>query len=68
MQEIKIVVGKGGKIIIDVDGIKGSKCSDLTKKLEKAFGKVTDCKKKGEFYQQETQQYGEQKLGGNYGF
>ncbi len=52
MTEIKIVIGSDGKANIDVAGVKGKSCSDLTKSIEKALGKVQATKKKPEFYQQ----------------
>ena len=52
MQEIKITIGEDGKVNLDVSGVKGSACSDLTKSIEKALGRVEVSKKKSEFYQQ----------------
>ena len=52
MTEIKIVIGADGKVNIDVAGVKGKSCTDLTKSIEKALGKVQATKKKAEFYQQ----------------
>jgi hypothetical protein len=54
MQEIKITIGKDGKVNLDVAGVKGSACSDLTKSIEKALGRVEVTKKKSEFYQQSS--------------
>ena len=54
MQEIKIIIAKDGKVTIDVEGIKGSGCKDLTKKLEKALGS-SKSKKKTEYYQEDSQ-------------
>ncbi len=54
MQEIKITIGKNGKVNLDVAGVKGSACSDLTKSIEKALGRVEVTKKKSEFYQQSS--------------
>jgi Protein of unknown function (DUF2997) len=54
MQEIKIIIGKGGKVNLEVSGVKGKACSDLTKSIEKALGKVTTEKKKSEYYQQQA--------------
>ena len=48
MQEIKITIGKNGKVNLDVAGVKGSACSDLTKSIEKALGRVEVTKKKSE--------------------
>ena len=55
MQEMKIIISKSGQVTIDVSGIKGSGCKNLTKALEKALGTTTKSKKKTEYYQQDTQ-------------
>jgi hypothetical protein len=39
MQEMKIIISKEGQVTIDVMGVKGSGCKNLTKALEKAFGR-----------------------------
>ena len=52
MTEIKIRIGKNGKVNIDVAGVKGKACTDLTKSIEKALGKVEATRKTPEFYQQ----------------
>ncbi len=54
MQEIKVVIGKNNKVVIDVQGVKGSGCKDLTKAIENALGSVDSDKKKSEFYEQNT--------------
>lgn len=53
MEEIKIIIAKNGQVTIDVEGIKGSGCKNLTKALEKAFGTTTKSKKKAEYYDQQ---------------
>jgi hypothetical protein len=67
MQEITIRVGKGGKINLNVDGVKGGSCKDLTKNLEKAFGNVSDTENTQEYYEQEQSVEGEQSIGGSFG-
>jgi len=54
-QEITIRVGKGGKINLDVAGVKGGACKDLTKAFEKAMGKVVSTENTNEYYEQEQQ-------------
>jgi hypothetical protein len=54
MQEIKITIGKDGKVNLDVAGVKGSARSNLTKSIEKALGRAEISKKKSEFYQQSS--------------
>lgn len=66
MEEIKIVIGKGGKITLGVHGLKGSACSDLTKKLEKALGDVESSRKTDEYYENESTNSLKQGTGGEY--
>jgi len=54
MKEIKIVIGKDGKTNIDVAGVKGGACKDLTKAIEKALGSVETSKKTEEFYSEDA--------------
>jgi hypothetical protein len=58
---IKISISPKGVTTIDVDGVKGTGCKDLTRKLENALGSTTKEKLKGEYYEQqqavENQQY-----------
>jgi hypothetical protein len=63
MQEIKLIIGKDGKVNIDVAGVKGSACQDLTKSIEAALGRTESVQKKPEFYQQQSAS-AKQRLGG----
>lgn len=54
MQEIKLIIGKDGKVNIDVAGVSGPVCQNLTKSIEAALGKTESVKKKPEFYEQRT--------------
>ena len=38
LEEIEIVIGKDGRVLIQVRGVKGQACLDLTKDLEEALG------------------------------
>lgn len=38
LQEIEITIGKDGKVQVQVRGVKGLKCLELTKELEEALG------------------------------
>ncbi|NLG99016.1 MAG: DUF2997 domain-containing protein [Chloroflexi bacterium] len=38
LQEIEVVIGKDGKVEIQVRGVKGLACLELTKELEEALG------------------------------
>ena len=50
MKEERIIVDidEDGSIKIDVTGVKGPACLDLTKELEEALGQVTERKEKKE--------------------
>jgi Protein of unknown function (DUF2997) len=55
MPEIQTVeITPAGEITITVKGIRGRKCTDLTRQLERALGKTTGSKATPEMYQQET--------------
>ena len=53
MQEITLIIGKDGKVNLDVSGVEGAACSELTKSIEKALGKVEKVKRKSEFYNEQ---------------
>lgn len=38
LQEIEVTIGKDGQVQIQVRGVKGTKCLELTKELEDALG------------------------------
>ena len=63
MREIKLTIGQDGKVNIDVAGVKGPACKDLTKSIEVALGKTESVEKKPEFYQQQAAS-AKQRLGG----
>jgi hypothetical protein len=46
VQEIKLIIGKDGKVNIDVAGVSGPACQNLTKSIETALGKTESVKKK----------------------
>jgi hypothetical protein len=54
VQEIKLIIGKDGKVNIDVAGVNGPACQNLTKSIETALGKTESVKKKPEFHQQQA--------------
>lgn len=52
MNEIRIKIAKGGKAVkIDVNGVTGTACKDLTKAIEGALGTVAEVEDKPELYQ-----------------
>ena len=52
--EILITVDTDGKTEIAVNGVKGKKCSDITKDIEQALGNATSSKKTTDYYQPEV--------------
>ena len=38
LQEIEVIIGKDGQVQIQVRGVNGPKCLDLTRELEAALG------------------------------
>lgn len=64
MTEIKIIIGKGGKVSLNVEGVTGPSCRELTRRLEEAMGRIESVKKKGAFYEQTQAVNQQQKLGG----
>lgn len=63
MEEIKIRIGKDGKVNLSVSGVKGGSCKDLTKALEKALGVSTETKQTTEFYEQKVENQSQQTQG-----
>lgn len=53
-QELEIMIDDTGAVTVHVQGVKGSKCLDLTKEIEEALGVVVKRDKTGEFYQVDT--------------
>jgi len=64
MEEITIRIGKDGKVNLNVEGIKGTGCKDLTKAMEKALGTVEQTKATSEMYEQQATVENEQEVGG----
>jgi hypothetical protein len=63
MEEIKIRIGADGKINLNVAGIKGGGCKDITKAFEKALGMVEASKATSEAYEQPVNNEQKQTLG-----
>ena len=49
--DLKITIAENGEVQIEVEGIKGSKCLDITEDIEKELGIIVNREKKSEFYQ-----------------
>lgn len=52
MQELEIIIGPEGKVSLNVKGIKGKKCEELTRPLEEALGEVETRTHTKEYYDQ----------------
>ena len=56
-QEMEITISPSGEVKIQVKGVHGAQCLDLTKGLEQGLGTVEDRQLTSEYYeQQQTQQ------------
>lgn len=51
MPQIIIDIAETGESFIEVKGVTGSSCQDLTRNIERALGKTTGDVKKPEFHQ-----------------
>lgn len=51
--KIIVRISPDGKTQIEVDGVQGESCTDVTKKLEEALGTTVDTDLKGEYYEAE---------------
>ncbi len=51
-REMKITIGKGGEVNIEVNGVSGPDCMDFTKFLEEELGDVVARERTNEFYQE----------------
>lgn len=54
MTQIKIEIGLDGQVKFDVQGVKGKKCLDLTRELEKALGNTKQTFQKVEMFAKEV--------------
>jgi hypothetical protein len=51
MKEIKVNISPdGSKVSVEVNGVPGPSCKDLTEQFQKALGTVIETKKTGEYY------------------
>lgn len=63
MHKIIVKVSPEGETEIEVNGLKGRKCADVTKQVEQALGSVKETKKKQDYFQ--IDQSGQFVQGGN---
>lgn len=52
--ELRISIDPQGKVLVDVDGVKGTGCEDLVKFLEDALGKAAKKKRKPDYYERDN--------------
>ncbi len=50
-RKITLLVNEDGSVQLEVEGVKGKGCTELTADVEKALGTVTSVKKKAEYHQ-----------------
>lgn len=58
--ELQIVISPEGKVQIEVQGVQGPGCKDLTRFLEESLGEIEQRDLKAEYYLQSTSQSGYQ--------
>lgn len=63
-QELEISISPSGEVQIQVKGVSGASCVDLTKGLENGLGTVEERKLTGEYYQENNQQNQQRNQGG----
>lgn len=54
-QNINIKIDETGKVFLELDGIKGNQCLEMTKELEESLGIVIERKYKAEYYDEDDQ-------------
>jgi hypothetical protein len=52
--DLKITITETGEVQLEVEGVKGSQCLDITKDLENELGEILTREKKSEFYQSDV--------------
>jgi len=50
-EKIRVNISPEGDVTLDVQGVKGKQCLDLTQELEEALGIVTERKEKKEMHE-----------------
>lgn len=54
LQEMEIIIDKEGRIQVNVKGVQGTGCLELTRELENAAGVVEQREYTADYYQEET--------------
>ena len=52
VKKIKFVIDENGEVTIDVDGVQGSSCEELTKPFEEILGSTASRELKDSYYQE----------------
>ena len=50
---VTVLIDKKAGVSVEVDGVKGGKCTDVTKQLEEALGTVSKRDKKPDYFKKE---------------
>lgn len=53
MAKMNVTIMPNGEVKMQIEGIKGKKCLDLSKGFEEALGEVADRKLTSEYYQEQ---------------
>lgn len=54
MRTITVTIDSEGQASVEVNGVAGKSCEDLTRELEQALGTVTDRKRTADYHRQEA--------------
>ena len=54
MQQVTVTIDPDGATSVEVEGVVGSSCEDLTRELEAALGTVSERTHKAEYHQTEV--------------
>lgn len=63
-REVILTIDEAGNVEMEVHGVKGPSCQDITANVEKALGSVVSKKKTSEYFQQTATQTVSTKQGG----
>jgi hypothetical protein len=50
MKQVKVTISPDGEVKVEVNGVKGRSCKDLTKQLEAALGETMGSRKKPDYF------------------
>lgn len=64
MKTVKATIDAAGKVVIEVDGVRGRQCLDLTRDIERSLGRVSDRINKGDMFRHEEVRHGQPARGG----